>query len=117
MSTPDQSRHDEPRHDERGRSGGGVRGAINDLLGRNDRPEDGHGDDGARAGDERLTQERSAGQQPATTRYDGDPQHGESPRGHDGADGPLAGSAGAAAPGHQDVDDRVDRPAVGATPG
>jgi hypothetical protein len=35
MSTPDQ-----PRHDEHGRSGGGVRGAINDLLGRGDRTDD-----------------------------------------------------------------------------
>jgi hypothetical protein len=50
MTNPDQT-----HHDEHGRSGGGVRGAINDLLGRGDRT-----DDDRRVEDQHLAQERSA---------------------------------------------------------
>ncbi len=97
MSTPDQ-----PRHDEHGRTTGGVRGAINDLLGRgdtNDRPDDDRTDDDRRAESERLAQERSGAGHDAGTgaptgaRFDGQPVDDRT-----AADPRPAGQAPAGAP-------------------
>lgn len=105
--------------DEPGRTGGGVRGAINDLLGRNDRTDDARTDDGRRAEDERLAQERATPGRDAAAgaRFDGgadgtatptpgtqfEGQHAEQHRG--------AGVVGAAAP------EQHGAPAAGGTPG
>lgn len=67
MTTPDQS-----RPDEHGRTGGGVRGAINDLLGRGD-----HADDDRRIDDQHLTQERSDAGHDAGTLDPGSAAHAD----------------------------------------
>jgi hypothetical protein len=92
-TTPDQ--HPD---DERGRPAGGVRGAINDLLGRGDRT-----DDDRRTENERLAQERSgAGHDAGTsappgTRFEdrpADEQYGADPRtGQQPADAPAGARA------------------------
>lgn len=109
MTQPDQ-------HDEHGRSTGGVRGAINDLLGRGD--DDGARPDGQHAEDRKVADPRP----PADALFDGRTAEQQRSSGAAGSGaGGGAGVVGAAAPEQHGVGDRRpdDRPddRPGSTPG
>ena len=91
MTHPDQTQHDE--HD---RSGGGVRGAINDLLGRGDRT-----DDDRRVEEQHLSQERT------TSVHDAGLADPVSDDGFGTGHGSTAATVGAAAPQGERFDDHA----------